>query len=134
MGTPWAVDILRSARYQYGALRIQRRHSKINVRQTFMPPTSTAEASAPTMERSASSQHHGSGGLVLLGFAIVYLIWGSTYLAMKVGIESFPPLLLAGTRHLTVGLVLYPILRWKTRERPTWEQWRTAIITGLLLL
>ena len=78
--------------------------------------------------------HRRTAGLVLLGFAVVYVIWGSTYLAMKVGIESFPPLLLAGTRHLTVGLVLYPILRWKTRERPTWEQWRTAIVTGSLLL
>src|SRR5215475_9874117 len=134
MDTPWAVDILRSARYQYGALRIQRRHSKINVRQTFMPPTTAAEASAPTVKQSASAHHHGSGGLVLLGFAIVYLIWGSTYLAMKVGIESFPPLLLAGTRHLFVGLVLYPLFRWKTGERPTWPQWRTAIITGSLLL
>jgi drug/metabolite transporter (DMT)-like permease len=73
-------------------------------------------------------------GLVVFAFAIVYLIWGSTYLAMRVGIESFPPLLLAGSRHFAVGLILYPLVRWKTGERPTWEQWRTAIITGSLLL
>jgi drug/metabolite transporter (DMT)-like permease len=65
---------------------------------------------------------------------VVYLVWGSTYLAMKIGIESFPPLLLAGTRHLAVGLVLFPLLVWKTGERPGWEQWRTAIVTGSLLL
>jgi drug/metabolite transporter (DMT)-like permease len=53
---------------------------------------------------------------------------------MKVGIESFPPLLLAGTRHLAIGLVLCPILLWKTGEHPSWEQWRTAIVTGTLLL
>lgn len=82
----------------------------------------------------ASSHAHHASGLVLLGFAVVYVIWGSTYLAIRIGIESFPPLLLAGTRHLAVGLVLYPIVRWKTQERPTWRQWRTAIVTGTLLL
>jgi drug/metabolite transporter (DMT)-like permease len=72
--------------------------------------------------------------LLILAFAAVYSIWGSTYLAIAVGIESFPPLLLPASRHLIAGLVLYPILRWKTGIRPTSNQWRTAIITGLLLL
>jgi drug/metabolite transporter (DMT)-like permease len=72
--------------------------------------------------------------LLLLAFAAVYVIWGSTYLAIAVGIESFPALLLPATRHLTAGLILYPLLRWKTGIRPTPGQWRTAIITGLLLL
>jgi drug/metabolite transporter (DMT)-like permease len=72
--------------------------------------------------------------LLMLAFAAVYLIWGSTYLAIAIGIESFPTLLLPATRHLIAGLILYPILRWKTGIRPTPGQWRTAIITGLLLL
>ena len=72
--------------------------------------------------------------LLIAAFAAVYVIWGSTYLAMAIGIESFPALLLPAARHLIAGLVLYPILRWKTGIRPTREQWRTAIITGLLLL
>jgi len=72
--------------------------------------------------------------LVLLGFAAVYVIWGSTYLAIRVGVESFPPLLLAGLRHLVFGLLFYPILRWKTGIRPTAEHWRTAAVTGFLLL
>ena len=42
---------------------------------------------------------------------------------MKIGVESFPPLILAGMRHLSVGLVLYPLLRWKTGIRPTAQQW-----------
>jgi len=49
-------------------------------------------------------------------------------------IESFPPLILAGLRHITVGLFLYPILRWKTGIRPTAANWRTAVVTGALLL
>jgi drug/metabolite transporter (DMT)-like permease len=72
--------------------------------------------------------------LLVLAFAAVYIIWGSTYLAIAIGIESFPPLLLPAARHLMAGLILYPLLRWKTGIRPTPVQWRTAIITGLLLL
>lgn len=72
--------------------------------------------------------------IVLLAFLAVYIVWGSTYLAMRYGIESFPPLLLAGTRHVVTGLIFYPILRWKTGIRPTLEQWTTASISGFLLL
>lgn len=72
--------------------------------------------------------------LLFCAFGAIYLIWGSTYLAIAVGIESFPPLILPAMRHLTAGLVLYPILRWRTGIRPTRAQWRTAGITGILLL
>ena len=72
--------------------------------------------------------------LVLMAFAAVYVVWGSTYLAIRIGIESFPPLILAGLRHITVGLFLYPILRRKTGIRPTAANWRTAVVTGGLLL
>src|SRR4029077_19003943 len=72
--------------------------------------------------------------LVIIAFGLVYVVWGSTYLAIRVGIESFPPLLLAGTRHLLTGSVLYPILRWKTGVRPTAAHWRMSFITGFLLL
>lgn len=72
--------------------------------------------------------------LVLVAFAAVYIVWGSTYLAIRIGIESFPPFILAGLRHLTVGLLLYPIIRWKTSMRPTATNWRTAVVTGFLLL
>ena len=92
------------------------------------PPSPPPVSSSQTASRSRTTS------LVLLGFAVVYVIWGSTYMAIRVAIESFPPLLLAGSRHLLVGLVLYPVLRWKTGERPSWEHWRTAIATGSLLL
>src|ERR1700730_6730858 len=72
--------------------------------------------------------------LVIIAFGLVYVVWGSTYLAIRVGIESFPPLLLAGTRHLLAGSILYPILRWKTGVRPTAAHWRMSFITGFLLL
>lgn len=72
--------------------------------------------------------------LVLVAFAAVYVVWGSTYLAIRIGIESFPPLILAGLRHITVGLFLYPVLRAKTGIKPTVANWRTAIVAGALLL
>ncbi len=72
--------------------------------------------------------------LVLMAFAAVYVVWGSTYLAIRIGVESFPPLILAGLRHMTVGLILYPILRRKTGLRPSAANWRAAIVTGTLLL
>src|SRR5258708_25299153 len=76
----------------------------------------------------------GTTTLVLMGFAAVYIVWGSTYLAIRIGIESFPPLILAGLRHTFVGILLYPILRGKTGIRPTRANWVAAVITGTLLL
>src|SRR5438128_4735480 len=72
--------------------------------------------------------------LVLMAFGAVYVVWGSTYLAIRIGIESFPPLILAGLRHLTAGLVLYPLFRGKPGNRPSALYWRTAVVTGFLLL
>jgi drug/metabolite transporter (DMT)-like permease len=95
---------------------------------TIAPPNE-AQLSGPGTKSS-----QGFSPTVALGFATVYVIWGSTYLAMRVGIESIPPLLLAGIRHLLAGLILYPLMRWKTGERPTLAQWRTSIVTGSLLL
>jgi drug/metabolite transporter (DMT)-like permease len=72
--------------------------------------------------------------LVLVAFAAVYVVWGSTYLAIRIGVESFPPLILAGLRHVVVGILLYPIFRYKTGIRPNAIHWRTAIVAGALLL
>lgn len=95
--------------------------------QTPAPPRS-----APLPRSSASAA--GANSLVLAAFAAVYLIWGSTYLAIRIGVESFPPLMLAGLRHFTVGLLLYPFFRWKNGVKPTRSHWRTAAVTGCLLL
>jgi drug/metabolite transporter (DMT)-like permease len=98
---------------------------------TIAPETPPTKTSGPLpLTHSAAP----SSTLIILGFSAIYLIWGSTYLGIRIGIESFPPLLLAGVRHFLVGLVLYPILRWKTRVQPTRIQWRTAVVTGVLLL
>jgi drug/metabolite transporter (DMT)-like permease len=71
--------------------------------------------------------------LVLLCFGIVYVVWGSTFYAIRIGVESIPPHLLAGLRYLTAGLFLFPIMRIVTREKPTLAQWKTTFVTGFLL-
>ena len=97
-------------------------------------------STATLQQNSAASSPVGeprkreSSSLVLVAFGLVYLVWGSTFLGIRIGIESFPPLLLAGARHLTTGLILYPLVRWKTGVRPTASQWRISFITGFLLL
>lgn len=97
-----------------------------------MPSTSLDPAGAGT--KSPAVDPGRASAMFLAAFAAVYLVWGSTYFAIRVGIETFPPLLLAGSRHLLTGLIIYPLLRWKTGIRPTATQWRTAAVTGLLLL
>jgi drug/metabolite transporter (DMT)-like permease len=73
--------------------------------------------------------------LKVASFAAVYLVWGSAYLAMKVGVESIPPLLLAGVRSMLAGSVLYGWGRWRGGPRPTAGQWGlAAVIGGMMFL
>jgi drug/metabolite transporter (DMT)-like permease len=89
------------------------------------------------MTTSAASQSPRAPRSVLLfaAFAAVYLVWGSTYLAIKYVIATLPPLLMAGGRFLVAGLVMWGISRASADyERPTGAQWRTSFIVGALLL
>src|SRR6202047_5038607 len=71
---------------------------------------------------------------VPVAFAAVYILWGSTYIGIRIAIETIPPLAMAAIRHSLVGLILYPILRIKTGIRPTAGNWWTAAVTGVSLL
>jgi len=72
---------------------------------------------------------------LIAAFAAVYLVWGSTYLAIRFAVETLPPLIMAGARFVIAGAI---VLAWsKLRERspaPTRADWRTGIISGALLL
>lgn len=70
---------------------------------------------------------------LLLAFAAIYIIWGSTYLAIKVSIETIPPFLMAGMRFTIAGLLLYGFARSRGAERPTREHWRNSALIGSLL-
>jgi drug/metabolite transporter (DMT)-like permease len=71
--------------------------------------------------------------LVVAALFCTYLIWGSTYLAIKFAIESFPPLIMVGTRFTIAGLLLYGVMCYLGSPHPTLSQWRGAAIVGLLL-
>jgi len=72
---------------------------------------------------------------VLIALLSVYFIWGSTYLAIRIALEGFPPFFMAGIRFLLVGIGLYLFLRLKGMPAPDHIQWRgAAIIGGFLLL
>ncbi len=96
-----------------------------------MQPETLETASIARTRANAAPRRASS--LLLVSFAAVYLLWGATFFAIRIGVESFPPHVLAGLRYFSVGLVFYPIFRHKSGEKPTLGQWRTAIITGVLL-
>ena len=64
----------------------------------------------------------------------LYLIWGSTYLGMRIALEGFPPFLLAGIRFLIAGGILYAVLRLRGVPSPSRKEWAAAIVLGALLL
>ena len=80
------------------------------------------------------------GWLPWAALVFVYLVWGSTYLAIRVGVQTLPPLLLAAARYLVAGAVLYPVaVRLGNREtrvsdQPGRRQWVAAAVIGTLLL
>jgi len=64
----------------------------------------------------------------------IYIVWGSTYLAIRFAVETIPPFVMAGTRFFISGLILYFWRRFAGDPRPTPRQWRSAVVVGLLLL
>lgn len=71
--------------------------------------------------------------LVVAALFCTYFIWGSTYLAIRFGIESFPPFLMAGIRFTLAGVILYSVMRYLGAPKPTKQQWYGASVIGLLL-
>lgn len=69
-----------------------------------------------------------------LALASVYLVWGSTYLAIRVGLEGYPPFLMGGLRFIAASLVFYAFLRWRGHAPPTHAQWKNAAIMGLFMM
>lgn len=70
---------------------------------------------------------------ILLAFAIIYFVWGSTFLAIRVGVREVPPFLMAGMRFLIAGLILYVWMRLRGTASPTLREWGAASFLALLI-
>ncbi|MEW6705522.1 MAG: drug/metabolite exporter YedA [Pseudomonadota bacterium] len=89
-----------------------------------MSSTLTASAAAPT----------GLSPLITACLAATWLVWGSTYLAIKYALLSFPPFFQMGTRFLVAGALLLAWMRWRGAALPSPVQWRNALLVGTLML
>jgi drug/metabolite transporter (DMT)-like permease len=102
------------------------------------PPLASVERgeAASAEARAARSQLRPSASRakLVIAFAAVYVLWGSTFLAIRFAVATLPPFLMAGARHLIAGAVLYPLARLRSAERPTRANWYGAAIVGALLL
>ncbi len=70
---------------------------------------------------------------VLLAFAMIYFVWGSTFLAIRVGVREVPPFLLAAMRFLIAGLVLYGWMLARGERSPSARQWTSVLLLALLI-
>jgi drug/metabolite transporter (DMT)-like permease len=71
--------------------------------------------------------------MTLLAFAIIYLVWGSTFLAIRVGVHEVPPLVFAAMRFLAAGLILYGWLILRGERSPTMRQWLSVSLLGFMI-
>jgi drug/metabolite transporter (DMT)-like permease len=86
------------------------------------------------LDKKPGPEVAGFRAKLVAAFAAVYFVWGSTYLAIRFGVETIPPFLMAGTRHLTAGLLLFLWTRIRREPRPDGRHWVTAIFIGGLML
>lgn len=70
---------------------------------------------------------------LLVALLTVYIVWGTTYYALDVAMDSMPPVLMNGTRFLTAGVVMLAVARWQGQAWPTAVQWRNAALIGGLM-
>jgi drug/metabolite transporter (DMT)-like permease len=96
--------------------------------------TGPNEQAAPGIASRPAADSQAPIWLVVAAFAAVYLIWGSTYLGIRYAIESIPPFLMAGSRQLTAGIVLFVFARLRGAGAPSRLEWRDAAVAGIFML
>lgn len=86
-------------------------------------------AASPTAARLAP-------GAIAVAFALasVYILWGSTYLAIRFALESYPPFILGALRMFIAGALMYAVLRWRGSAPPTRKQWRTLWLLSIWMV
>lgn len=105
-----------------------------NIMNSDTTSPNTTNATIPAHRSHAPAQQAAPLWLIVAAFAAVYTLWGSTYLGIRFAVQSIPPFLMAGTRHLSAGIALFAFARLRGAPTPTWTQWRDATIAGILML
>jgi drug/metabolite transporter (DMT)-like permease len=95
---------------------------------TIEKPVATADAASAPATLVA-----GSAVWIVVALLVVYLVWGSTYLAIRLALDGIPPLLMGAGRFLLAGGILYAVMRARGVAAPTRRQWRNASAIGAFL-
>jgi drug/metabolite transporter (DMT)-like permease len=88
---------------------------------------------SPTKEIAVETAARPPSWKILLAFGIIYFVWGSTFLAIRVGVQEVPPFLLAAIRFAIAGALLYAWMRLKGTPSPTFREWRLATLMGAMI-
>lgn len=87
-----------------------------------------------TVSNEASKQAQSSLDLTtVLAFLAIYILWGTTFLAIRIAVHEVPPLFAAGVRFFTAGVLLYGFMRLRGTARPTRLEWRNLAVIGLVM-
>jgi len=89
------------------------------------------------MNHATTNESPAFAGLslgVIIALLATYIIWGTTYLAIRFVVEDVPPFLMAGTRFLIAGGLMFAFLRARGQRLPNLDQWRSAGIVALFML
>src|ERR1700753_1086964 len=79
------------------------------------------------------SNSHRPQWKTLLAFGIIYFVWGSTFLAIRIGVHEVPPFLLAAIRFLIAGAILYGFMAARGERSPTARQWGSVFLLAFLI-
>jgi drug/metabolite transporter (DMT)-like permease len=71
--------------------------------------------------------------MMIFCFALIYLVWGSTFLAIRYAVQTIPPFLMMGLRHLSAGAIVFAYMMWRGTARPTLRMWAVAFISAVFL-
>src|SRR5499427_10486288 len=98
-------------------------------RQKLQPPKLINIGGRPVIAPATTRNERSDSIKLALAFAAIYLVWGSTYLAIRYAVETIPPLVTAGIRHTVAGSIL---LAWACARgfRPKREHWVAGFIVG----
>ncbi len=84
--------------------------------------------------RPIAERQQPQGLAVAAALASVYVLWGSTYLAIRIGLQGFPPFLMGAARMSVAGILMYIVLRWRGESAPTRAQWKTLAVLSIWMV